>query len=169
MTIIDIINNVIAGGLLGTLGQGVRIAVGLKKLSDSNTAKVAQGITPEQFKPSRLIISIFIGFVAGALGMIVKGATPATNGDYSTEAIVTIIAIGYSGADFIEGVFNTYLPKFTPPPGTTEADGATAASPGSLPNNTPNFTQFSSQHMPLYDSSKINTVPPSDPPPHIKL
>lgn len=114
MTINDIIQSVIAGGLLGMLGQGIRIAVGLKKFNDNNTAQVAQGNTPEEFKPGRMVISIFIGFVAGAIGMIVKGASLSTNGDYSTESIITIIAVGYSGADFIEGVFSTYMSKLSP-------------------------------------------------------
>lgn len=118
MTIIEIINNVLAGGLLGSLGQGVRIAVGLKKFNESNSEKVAQNKPPEEFSTSRMLISIFIGFVAGAIGMLIKGNSLATvQGsvkDYGTEAIITIIAIGYSGADFIEGVFNTYINKFNP-------------------------------------------------------
>ena len=116
MTINEIISNVIAGGLLGILGQGVRIAVGLKKFNDDNTMKVAKGEPTEKFNGDRLMISIFIGFVAGAIGMLVKGSTIATNNDYNTEGIVTIIAIGYSGADFIEGVFNTYIKKFNQDP-----------------------------------------------------
>lgn len=115
MTIIELLNNVLAGGVLGVLGQGVRIAVGLKKLHDSNTAKVAQDAAPEPFSPGRLLVSLFVGFVAGAIGMLVKNPTKATGGDLSTEAIVTIIAVGYSGADFIEGLFNTYIQKFNTP------------------------------------------------------
>jgi hypothetical protein len=114
MIISEIINNVIAGGLLGSLGQGVRIAVGLKKFNENNAVSAAQGMPVEEFSTSRLVISIFIGFVAGAIGMLVKGASLGDKGEYNTEAIVTIIAIGYSGADFIEGVFNTYINKFKP-------------------------------------------------------
>ena len=109
MTVYQIINTVVAGGLLGMLGQGIRIAVGLKKLNDSNVAKPEQDKEP--FSASRLVVSIFIGFVAGALGIIVKGGKVD---DYSTEMILAIIATGYSGADFIEGVFNTSIPKPTP-------------------------------------------------------
>ena len=114
MTIIEIINNVIAGGLLGALGQGVRTAVGLKKFNEDNSAKATENKPVEQFSVSRMVISIFIGFVAGAIGMLVKGASLAVDGNYSTESIITIIAIGYSGADFIEGLFNTYIKKVTP-------------------------------------------------------
>lgn len=112
MTIIDIMNNVLAGGMLGSLGQGIRIAVGLKKFNEGNAANAAQGKPVEEFSTSRLIISIFIGFVAGAIGMLIKGPAISSKGDFTTEAIITIIATGYSGADFIEGVFNTYVNKF---------------------------------------------------------
>ncbi len=114
MTIIEIINSVLAGGLLGALGQGIRTAVGLKKFNEDNQAKIAENKPVEQFSTSRLVISIFIGFVAGAIGMLVKGSSLSVKGDYSTESIITIIAIGYSGADFIEGVFNTYIKKINP-------------------------------------------------------
>ncbi|MBP1650109.1 MAG: hypothetical protein H6Q26_266 [Bacteroidetes bacterium] len=111
MSITDIIYTVIAGGLLGAIGQGIRIAVGLKKLSDSNAQQVAAGSTPEKMDAGRLWVSIFIGFVAGAIGMIIKGTSLKTADGYQTEAIVTIIAIGYAGADFIEGFFQTSLNK----------------------------------------------------------
>lgn len=114
MTVTDIINNVLAGGMLGAIGQGVRIAVGLKKFNEGNAANAIQGKEQEPFNPSRMVISIFIGFIAGAIGMLVKGQGLASNGDFDTQAIITIIAIGYSGADFIEGIFNTYITKFNP-------------------------------------------------------
>ncbi len=114
MTVIQIINSVIAGGLLGALGQGVRTAVGLKKFNEDNAARAAENKPVEQFSTSRMVISIFIGFVAGAIGMLVKGSSLAKNGEYSTESIITIIAIGYSGAHFIEGVFNTYIKRINP-------------------------------------------------------
>lgn len=122
MTITEIINNVLAGGLLGSLGQGIRLAVGLKKLNAENTKNQAADAATEPISGARIILSIFMGFIAGALGMIVKGASLSSGGDFSTESIITIIAIGYSGADFIEGVFNTYLTKFnsTAPTTTTE-------------------------------------------------
>lgn len=126
MTIIDIINNVLAGGLLGSLGQGIRLAVGLKKLNAENTKNQSDNIATDPISSGRMILSVFIGFIAGAIGMLVKGSSLAKDGDFSTESIVTIIAIGYSGADFIEGVFNTYLTKFSS--GTTTATETTEIS-----------------------------------------
>ena len=142
MTLIDIINNTVAGGLLGSLGQGIRIAVGLKKLNDSNSKAVIQGNPTEPFSASRLITSIFIGFVAGALGMLLKNPTLASKGDYSTEAILTIIALGYSGADFIEGVFNTYVTKFSPAANpVANLAGNAAANPAANPASPANPLQ----------------------------
>src|SRR5205809_1132934 len=99
MTTPDLINNIISGGLLGMLGQGIRVAVGLKKFNEENSVKALEGKNTEPFSTSRLLISIFIGFVAGALGMIIK--SPDANANNEREFIITIIAIGYSGADFI--------------------------------------------------------------------
>lgn len=158
MTLNEIISNVIAGGLLGMLGQGVRIAVGLKKLNDSNTAKVAAGKTPEIFNVSRTVMSIFIGFVAGAIGMIVKGSTISPGGDYNTEGIVTIIAIGYSGADFIEGVFNTYINRFAQPKSSSTADN----SPGNTPPadiNTSTLPLAVEPPLNVPDESAFDNVP----------
>jgi hypothetical protein len=149
MTIIEIINNVLAGGMLGALGQGIRVAVGLKKFNEENAANAAQGKPIEEFSTGRLVISIFVGFVAGAIGMLVKGATLSDKGNFSTEAIVTIIAIGYSGADFIEGVFNTYINKFNntaanAPAGSNPANTALNEQPTVVPDEA-NFSNTPAQ------------------------
>jgi hypothetical protein len=151
MTITEIINNVLAGGMLGSLGQGVRIAVGLKKFNQDNAASASQGKPVEEFSTSRLLISIFIGFVAGAVGMLVKGSSLADKDhQYSTEAIITIIAIGYSGADFIEGVFNTYINKFNNSNQTinnpsTNSGNASANSQPTLVHDEANFSNAPAQ------------------------
>jgi hypothetical protein len=105
----EIINLVIVGGLLGLLGQGIRMAVGLKKLSDANAAKPFE--PNETADTSRLRTSLFIGAVAGALYLLVHGKQQ----EYAPDFIFTVIAAGYAGADFIEGFFNTYLNKIGTP------------------------------------------------------
>jgi hypothetical protein len=142
MTITEIINSVLAGGLLGALGQGVRTAVGLKKFNEDNSAKVAENKPQEDFSISRMVISLFIGFVAGALGMLVKGSSLAKDDNYSTESIITIIAIGYSGADFIEGVFNTYIKKITPANAVDSSSGTTKTSTSDQPVTVPDEANF---------------------------
>ncbi len=142
MTVTDIINNVLAGGMLGAIGQGIRVAVGLKKFNEGNTANAIKGKDPEEFSSSRMVISIFIGFVAGSIGMLVQGGDEiaGTKKNYDTQAIVTIIAIGYSGADFIEGIFNTYINKFKPSgqpvnkPAASTGNNAANEQPTELPD-----------------------------------
>jgi len=109
----DLISEILLGGLLGILGQGIRIVVGLKKLHTDNTAKTIKNDNTEAFSPSRLLLSVFIGFVAGAIASIIKG--PNTQASSESAFIFTIMAAGYSGTDFIEGVFNTYIAKLNPP------------------------------------------------------
>jgi len=146
MTIPEIINSVIAGGLLGSLGQGIRIAVGLKKLNDSNASLAMQNKTQDEFSTSRLLISVFVGFVAGALALVLKGSNFIdVKGEFKSDAIITIIAIGYSGADFIEGVFNTYINKFTPasapPKSPDQSASKTTSDP--MPTTVPDEANFS--------------------------
>lgn len=81
------------------------MAIGLKKLSDSNVGKKEGQVT--EVNSSRLLVSLFIGFVAGALFLLVKGVDDIGKGEF----IFSIIAAGYSGTDFIEGLFNTYISK----------------------------------------------------------
>jgi uncharacterized membrane protein YeaQ/YmgE (transglycosylase-associated protein family) len=110
----DIMYVILAGGLLGLLGQGIRMAIGFKKLADVNTQKPEEN--KEEVSPSRLLISLFIGFIAGALFHLVN------DGDFSKrEYIFTVIAAGYAGADFIEGLFNTYIKKSVPATDTRNA------------------------------------------------
>lgn len=109
----NLIMLLLLGGLLGIAGQGIRVIVGLKKINDNNTAAAVAGTLPTTtFNWSRMLLSIFIGFIAGVLGMLVKYFTATNNNiDITPQLIVAVIAGGYSGVDFIEGIFNAYLPK----------------------------------------------------------
>jgi len=120
MSTADLINEILLGGLLGALGQGIRMAVGLKKLHTDKVSQDIKGGDTEEFSPSRLILSIFIGFVAGAIAIIIKG--PITDPG-NKDVIFTIMAAGYSGADFIEGVFNTSIAKLNAPANKANDNG----------------------------------------------
>lgn len=112
----DIITIILAGGLLGTIGQGIRIVVGLKKLDDKRNSG---NPVKETFTLNRFLISLFIGFTAGAIALLIK----SPKGDLSNDLIFGIIAAGYSGADFIEGIFNTYFKNTTNTTGGGAANG----------------------------------------------
>ena len=156
---------IIAGGFLGALGQGIRLIVGLKKLNEENSTKRLQGKETEDFSTSRLVLSIFIGFVAGALGLLIKGSTLGKDGNYSTESIVMIIAIGYSGADFIEGLFKTYISKSTSP--NSNRISAAVSNDTSNNRNFPSNSDIGSsiEHL---DESNISNKPPLTRPPNLK-
>lgn len=105
MGVADWILLLVLGGLLGTLGQGIRVVVGLKKLHDTKTGEEAAGVAAAArtvLEPSRLVLSLVIGFVAGALGILTLGPF-AEGAGLEKEALLALIAIGYSGTDFIEG------------------------------------------------------------------
>ncbi|WP_412464092.1 hypothetical protein [Flavobacterium mekongense] len=119
----EVITTIVAGGLLGTLGQGIRMAIGLKKLSDTNALK--SDVDKTDVNGTRLLLSLFIGFVAGALFLLVKGVDDINN----KEFLFSVIAAGYSGADFIEGFFNTQVAKIGAASGATAKTVVTATAP----------------------------------------
>lgn len=99
MTVNDWLSAISLGLVCGALGQGLRIVAGLKKLADqaTDTSSVS-----DQLVVSRILISLLIGSVAGALGVIgfLQGKT--TVDGLQADVIVTLMGIGYAGADFIE-------------------------------------------------------------------
>jgi len=111
------------GGVMGATGQGVRTIVGMKKLGD---AAAAQGLDrSDLLSVSQLVISLAIGFIAGALA----GITVITNPkDISIEQILGIAAAGYAGADFIEGFMSRIAPAN--PSGNTATTPKPAESAG---------------------------------------
>lgn len=104
----DLLIRLLLGGTLGVLGQGIRTITGLKKLYDEASAE--QSSFTNEFQTSVFVMSLFVGFVAGALAML---AASDENGSWepNKQAMLAIIAAGYSGTDFVEGFMKKYLPK----------------------------------------------------------
>lgn len=148
MTPEQVIEKILLGGLLGLLGQGIRMAIGLKKLSDGNAHKEVK----EDLNGGRLLVSLFIGFVAGALYVLVNGFTDSAaekDGEYvGNQFVFTVIAAGYAGSDFIEGLFNTYLAKL-PTPNSGGGNKVVAINPLVVPSAVPDTTAADSS--PLVD------------------
>lgn len=104
MGVYEVFTFVVLGTLLGLLGQILRIVVGIKKEIEQTAAS---GKTlKDSFDSIRLAISLMIGGLAGGLGAITLLGT-----EVNRELLLTLVAIGYSGADFIEG----FIRKNTPP------------------------------------------------------
>ncbi|HEX5182410.1 MAG TPA: hypothetical protein VFW19_04560 [Allosphingosinicella sp.] len=102
------------GAIVGAFGQGIRLIIGLKKVSDTATAQTSAG-NPTSMADlvvgSRLLISFIIGAIAG----IIAAATTITPGSVvSPEQIMGLAAAGYAGADFIEGFMSKADPSPVP-------------------------------------------------------
>ena len=78
------------GLVMGAIGQGVRTVVGLRKA----TGDAASG----GLDARRLAVNLSIGAVAGTLGAVVL-----LGDDIDKSLLLTLVATGYAGADFIEG------------------------------------------------------------------
>lgn len=98
----------VAGIILGALGQGARAIVELKKLNDNRTQPTdcfCDGI--------RLLISFAIGGVAGAFAAV---AILPDSGQITKEQLLGIAAAGYAGTDFIEGFIGQISGGASPTP-----------------------------------------------------
>ncbi len=130
-----ILMNLLLGGLLGILGQGIRVIAGLKKLHDTTQEPLKHN---EQFDPRRLWISLFLGFIAGGLGVVTlmddMGAVALTK-----DMIITMIGIGYAGVDFIEAFLSKYItsePPATIQPSISPNSSSVGLSVWTSPNTT---------------------------------
>lgn len=98
---IDILAALALAGLLGMAGQAVRAVGGLKKMSDEAQRR---GVRPfDLLVPSRLVISLMIGFVAGMIAaytLDIRNLIPLKFDN--TQFLLGIAAAGYAGTDFLE-------------------------------------------------------------------
>lgn len=112
-----LIGSLLLGGVLGFLGQGIRLLAGLKKLTAS-----ADGGQPTAFDTRRMLVSLLLGFIAGALGILTfidkTGDVPLDQ-----KLILTLIGIGYSGVDFIEALLTKYVDQVLPNNANRQANG----------------------------------------------
>lgn len=124
MAVIDWIHVLILGGIAGALGQGARVIIGLKKVNDQ--ASVDNSATRDLIEASRLMVSLLIGFVAGALAAIAMGVQ--ADQAVQSQQLLGLLAAGYTGADFIEGLMSRAVPSLPAAPSViTAAAPATPA------------------------------------------
>jgi hypothetical protein len=112
------------GGVSGALGQGIRTVVGLKKVYDA--ASGAQASFSDLVAWDRFVISISIGFIAGALA---ASTTITDLASVTGQQILALAAAGYAGADFIEGFMTRVAPATNVAVGQESVGVATGAAP----------------------------------------
>lgn len=133
MTIEQWLFQLLLGGLLGVLGQGIRIVPGMKKLNDHALAEGKP--LHDVFHVGTLLISLLIGFTAGALAIIASPPDGSTGATMDRQTILTLLAAGYAGTDFIEAFVRKNLPADGgAKPDTTAGD---AKPPADRVDNTP--------------------------------
>jgi hypothetical protein len=104
MDVYQAITYILLGTLMGVVGQGARVVVGIKKEHDE--AAVSKKAMRDWFDGRELLASLLIGGIAGAFGAVVLlGAA------IDKQLLLSLAAAGYSGADFIEGIMKTRVPK----------------------------------------------------------
>ena len=98
MSALQWIQLLLLGGIAGTMGQIVRVVIGMKKLGQE---AAALGTSPTNLiEVSRLVISIVIGLTAGALAAMMAEVDQQ---NIDVKQLLAFAAAGYAGADFIEG------------------------------------------------------------------
>jgi putative chitinase len=100
----------LAGGLMGAIGQGMRSAMGLKKLRDKSGSSDAQ--FSQEFSASRFLTSIFIGATVGALTAFLI-SDEQMKLVLTKQVLIGLMAAGYAGTDTIEGLASKVLPGMT--------------------------------------------------------
>lgn len=108
IAILDVVKTVVvAGGIMGVLGQSVRSIVGVKKLRDN--AEQSDDQFAGQFSLSRLLTSLLAGFVAGVLTAFFM-SDEQMKLVITKEMLIGFMAAGYAGADIIEGFAKKIIP-----------------------------------------------------------
>lgn len=126
MAVAEVLGTIFLGGVMGLIGQGARTVIGLKKLHDENAAKGPN--EQDSFIASRLIVSLFIGFIAGvAAALLLDLSKLAAITVTDIDLLLGLAAAGYAGTDIIEA-FVARLPA-PKPTGGTAAEGAGGAGP----------------------------------------
>ncbi len=91
---------ILIGAILGAVGQGIRVIVGIKKVSDQSAmtnTNFNDNVDYRQMAFS-LFVAFGIGGVAGVLAVI-----SADSITFTKSTIIAFITAGYAGTDFIEG------------------------------------------------------------------
>jgi len=114
MTGLDLLQFITIGAIGGAFGQGLRAIVGIKKASDEAAAQGAT-LRSEGLDVSRLMFSLFIGAIAGGVGIFtITGFNASALSNMTADMFFGVVGIGYAGTDFIEGFIRTQLPKGAP-------------------------------------------------------
>ncbi|PKH21271.1 hypothetical protein CIG19_15795 [Enterobacterales bacterium CwR94] len=130
-------------GTAGMIGQGIRAIIGLHK---AGYLKLDNNAMKANFSASYLMITLMIGFIAGCLSGLALGLEEFA-GVIDGKKLLTLVAAGYAGVDFIEGTFNSVIKTNTTPspsPSDTRSEVIAATPP----------------HTPVESTTAVTREPP---------
>lgn len=141
----ELLQLVAIGAIAGAFGQGLRAIVGIKKASDEAAAQ-GNTLRSEGLDVARLVFSLFIGAVAGGVGIFtITGFNSGATASITPEIFFGVIGIGYAGTDFIEGFVRTKLPhsmsQAAPPPASVDRMRYSAVEHGARSENADRIKQ----------------------------
>lgn len=83
---------ILLGGIMGIVGQLIRVVIGLKKAADTN----------QVIDYKRTILSLILAFAIGGIAGVLA-AINMTEVKIDKTTLISFLAAGYAGTDFIEG------------------------------------------------------------------
>ena len=101
MDVWTVIGYLLLGGILGAVGQCLRIVLGLKKIHDEAVQKNQR--IRDLFDKGQMWTSFLIAFIVGTVAGIL-GIIDFMGQEITRQFILTLIGVGYAGTDFIEGL-----------------------------------------------------------------
>jgi putative chitinase len=124
MTIGNALLALIAAGLLGMVGQGVRAVAGIKKMGDDAQLR---GVSPSAlFSPGWFMVSLVIGFIAGIIAGLSLGLSKLLKTPDDFQLLLGIAAAGYTGTDIVEAFASRFSTGLMPRIVPSSADGVAA-------------------------------------------
>jgi hypothetical protein len=102
----------VAAGVMGAFGQGVRAAVGLKGMTDE--AKSLNLSPSDLFQTARLLTSLMIGTLVGFAAGLTYIQAGGTAQSVTIQTLLGFAASGYLGTDVLEAFITKYFTPATP-------------------------------------------------------
>lgn len=113
----DILGVILIAMLLGIIGQGIKLLLAWIKMKQRNEAEEKlsavekQRTTPETFSTKRAGVALAISILVGAIAGVIAYLNMKTINVTDKTVLLSFVAAGYAGMDFIEAGIQKWLPK----------------------------------------------------------
>ena len=108
MNATELLAYIVLGGVLGAVGQGMRVIVGIKKEIDDAKQRDDDKTVKDWFDARELWVSLLLGAIAGVIAAAAAFKPDLT---FDKDFLLGVVAAGYAGADFLGGIMSKWQPK----------------------------------------------------------